>query len=67
MGVSLKAEAYPINPDADEEGRLRLVAHELTHMHNGRSLTTKADLCMHGFVRSTCSRCKHETYPYPAA
>jgi hypothetical protein len=66
----LKAEAHTLVDsycEQDEEGRLRLVAHELTHMHNGRPLTTKADLCMHGFVRSTCSRCKHETYPYPAA
>lgn len=70
MGVSLKAEAHTLVDqycEQDEEGRLRLVAHELTHMHNGRPLTTKADLCMHGFVRSTCPRCKHETYPYPAA
>jgi hypothetical protein len=62
---AFKAEAHP---DADEEGRTRIVAHELAHtMYNGRPLTTTADLCLHGFVRRTCSRCRHETYPYPAA
>lgn len=44
--------------DTDEEGNSRVsLAHELVHTQHAGSVIGRSDICEHGYVRSTCSRC----------
>lgn len=44
--------------DVDEEGNPRVsLAHELVHTQHAGGVIGRSDICEHGYVRSTCSRC----------
>lgn len=64
MGRKNKMEPRPsrglagLVEDADEEGNPRVsLAHELVHTQHAGGVIGRSDICEHGYVRSTCSRC----------
>jgi hypothetical protein len=61
-GMPIRFEDPTARIETDENGEPRIVAHETAHIPQVQraGVIGKADICSHGYVRVTCSRCIHE-------